>query len=88
MGLDIVEIFMQAEETFAIEIKDDEAAAADTVGRLYDLILKKLEEKSGGNVADAEAIWLKVRDLVADQLQVREDEVVPEARFNQDLGAD
>jgi hypothetical protein len=42
MGLDAVEIILRAEELFAIEIKDEEAARVETVGQFYDLICSKL----------------------------------------------
>jgi acyl carrier protein len=88
MGLDVVELFMQAEETFDIEIDNNDAGSARIVGDLYNLVLKQLEKKSGKKVEDPEAVWSKLRGLVVEQLQVREEEVVPDARFNEDLGAD
>ena len=87
MGLDIVEIFMQAEETFGIEIDNDDAGSASTVGDLYNLVLKELEKKNGKKAEDPEAVWRKLRRLIVEQLQVEED-VVPEAHFGRDLGAD
>ncbi len=42
MGLDAVEIILRAEELFAIEIQDEEAARIETVGQFYDLICSKL----------------------------------------------
>jgi hypothetical protein len=42
MGLDAVEIILRAEELFAIEIADDEAAKVETVGQFYELICSKL----------------------------------------------
>ena len=47
MGLDVVELFMQAEETFDIEIDNNDAGSARIVGDLYNLVLKQLEKKSG-----------------------------------------
>lgn len=37
---------------------------------------------------DNEEIFQKVKDVIVDQLNVEEDEVVPEASFIDDLGAD
>lgn len=37
---------------------------------------------------DMEQIALKVRDIVVEELGVREDQVVPSARFIEDLNAD
>jgi hypothetical protein len=42
MGLDAVEISLRAEELFAIEIQDEEAARVETVGQFYDLICSHL----------------------------------------------
>ena len=42
MGLDGVEIILRAEELFAIEIADLEAAGIATVGQFYQLICLKL----------------------------------------------
>ena len=88
VGLDIVEIFMQAEETFGIEIDTDNAGSASTVGDLYNLVLKELEKKNGKKAEDPEAVWRKLRRLIVEQLQVDEEDVVPEAHFGRDLGAD
>jgi hypothetical protein len=42
MGLDAVEIILRAEELFAIDIDDEEAAKVETVGHFYELICSKL----------------------------------------------
>jgi hypothetical protein len=43
MGLDAVEIILRAEELFAIDIRDEEAAKVETVGQFYELICSKLQ---------------------------------------------
>ena len=42
MGLDGVEIVMAIEEEFKITISDSEAAGADTVGKVVDLVHARL----------------------------------------------
>jgi hypothetical protein len=42
MGLDAVEIILRAEELFAVDIGDEEAAKVETVGQFYELICSKL----------------------------------------------
>ena len=43
MGLDAVELILRTEDEFGITIADDEAETASTVGRLYEIILSKLD---------------------------------------------
>lgn len=43
MGLDNVEIVIRTEETFNIDLPDDECGRVATVGDLYRLVLSKLE---------------------------------------------
>lgn len=39
MGLESVELVMEVEETFGFSIPDEDAAALDTVGKLYDYVM-------------------------------------------------
>lgn len=39
MGLDLVELIIKVEETFGFSIPDEDVAALDTVGRLYECVL-------------------------------------------------
>jgi acyl carrier protein len=43
MGLDTVEIVLRTEETFNIDLPDDDCSRVITVGDLYRLVLSKLE---------------------------------------------
>ena len=43
MGMDIVDIVMRAEETFAIDLPNDECASIVTVGDFFRLVLDKLQ---------------------------------------------
>ena len=43
MGLDLVEIVLQTEETFNLDLPDDECEQIRTVGDLYRLVLSKLQ---------------------------------------------
>lgn len=45
MGLDTVEIVMRIEEDFSIDLPDVELASVQTVGDLYELVVKKLDTK-------------------------------------------
>jgi acyl carrier protein len=87
MGLDTVELVMAVEEHFDIRIDDGAAAAIYTVGLLHAHVLRELAAR--GDTARSEAqVFSELRELICHQLGVRPDQVVPEARFVQDLGAD
>jgi acyl carrier protein len=43
MGMDLVEIVLRAEETFGVDLPDDECEQIRTVGDLYRLVLSKLQ---------------------------------------------
>lgn len=47
-SLDVVELMMAAEEEFNVEISDDDAYDADTVGKFAALIDRRLSEKTRG----------------------------------------
>ena len=49
MGMELVELAIEVEETFGFTIPDEDAAALDTVGKLYDYILeRRFEGKEQG----------------------------------------
>ena len=48
-SLDIVEIVMAVEETFNIEIEDNEYANADTVEKLVQVVTTKIEQKNNND---------------------------------------
>jgi hypothetical protein len=62
VGLDIVEVFMAAEERFQITIRDEEAQAADTPGKLADLIVRKSEGRW-----TREQLWPVLREFITEQ---------------------
>lgn len=43
MGLDTVEIVLRVEETFGVDLPDDELGSVSTVGDLYKLLLSRLD---------------------------------------------
>ena len=109
MGLDTVEIVIRTEETFDVDLPDEECGKIVTVGDLYRLVLSKLELPYV-EAAEIEAtkqsrdrshvrmpsllswtspdVWLTVKGIVVDQLQVNENDVKEDAAFLRDLGCD
>jgi len=109
MGLDTVEIILRTEETFNVNLPDEECSKVVTVGDLYRLVLSKLElpylqanEVEAGthgrdrsllkmpslNSWSPPDVWLTLKGIILDQLQVEEDDVTEEAAFMRDLGCD
>jgi acyl carrier protein len=87
MGLDTVELIMRVEEHFGIEISNAEAAKLETVGLLHGYIVGELSQVGRFN-GDRDAVYAQLRELICNQLGIEPEEVVPSARFVDDLGAD
>lgn len=86
MGLDSVELVMSAEEHFGIEIPDRIAEQLPTVGSLHNYIVAELQRIE--KPRDAEVVFAELREIICEQLGVKPERVVPEARFVQDLKID
>ena len=86
MGLDSVELVMATEEHFGIEIPDRIAEQLFTVGSLHEFVVLELQRI--GKPTAADVVFAELRELICDQLGIKPDRVVPEARFVQDLKID
>ena len=86
MGLDSVELVMNVEEHFGIEIPDRIAETLFTVGDLHGFVVAELNRR--GRPQDPEAVFGELRELICDQLGIEPERVVPAARFVQDLRID
>lgn len=84
MGLDSVELVMDVEETFDIEISDREASNIETVGQFYDFILAKLAAAQRN--MDKQEVWETLRKCIVKIGGMAPEKVVPEARIIKDLG--
>lgn len=87
MGLDAVELVMAIEDEFTIDIPDAEAERMKTVGELYYYVRKTVHLKTLRPPSDEE-LWQRVRNVVVEQLGVKDHQVTREARFIEDLGID
>ena len=86
MGLDTVELVLVTEKHFDIEIPDRVAETLTTVGRLHEFVVTELE--NAGRPRDAAVVFIELRELICDQAGVTPEQVVPEARFVEDLFLD
>lgn len=87
MGLDLVELIISIEEAFDISIDDEEAGKVVTVNDCYKLILSNLANNNDKSLNN-EQVWGIMKNLIITQLGVKPEEVVPEAEFIKDFGAD
>jgi acyl carrier protein len=63
MGLEIVELIMDVEDAFGIQIADQEASQIITIGELYQTILDKLKQARSGECMTAKAFYRLRRGL-------------------------
>ncbi len=102
MGLDTVEMVMEIEQEFGIDIPDADAERIFTVGTLADYVWRRRQEVVKGIApaplpptpihapsADSyQAVLERVRRIVADHFGARLDDVQAHTRFVEDLHAD
>lgn len=82
MGLGAVELILAVEETFGIEIPDEEASHLVTVGDLHKLIVSKLAGESPG-VCVTLISFQRFRRAIQNVCDVSRSEVTPSTRVDQ-----
>ena len=80
MGLDSTELVLEIEDTFQIQIPDDEYAGLATVGQLHDYIVERTQQPLD--------VWETLREVICRQLHVSPEEVQYSTRFIEDLRMD
>lgn len=88
MGLDTVELVLEAEDVFGLPIPDEDAAAIETVGQFSRYIHERLAARDGGAAASEAAVFERLCDLLERQFRIRRDAVDRDSRFVKDLGLD
>lgn len=87
MGLDTVELVFAVEDIFGIDIPNEAAARLTTVGELHEFVVGELIRLQRPNL-NREIVYDLLRNVICMQLGVARQDVVPSARFVQDLHAD
>jgi acyl carrier protein len=86
VGLDTVELVIEAEKLFNISIPDELAASTETVGQfvglIYDLRLQT------GKAVEKDEILLQLQHMISKSFAIPIKRMVPEASFTKDLGLD
>jgi hypothetical protein len=82
--MDTVEIFLEVERTFGIELPE-EASAVGTIGDIADVVVAEMDKAGGSN---REYIQCQIKFIVGRQLGIKQDTLTPSDRLIEDLGAE
>ena len=87
MGLEAVELIIEIEEYFQVQISDLEFANIYTVGDLHICLVDRLksEKQDKFTESDAQSIWQQVCRIVAYVACVEPEELSSETSFYKDL---
>ena len=89
MGLDGVELVMECERTFRIQISDEDAQSVITVGDMQDVCVRLIREQTDQKLETEEDIVVVheiIRRYTSEQLGVKLERVTRDAKFYDDLG--
>ena len=87
MGLDVVELVMDIEREFSVELPDDRLNGVRTVGELYALVAEMAGEGWPVPPTTGDAHWQQFTRRVVRDLGVEPERVTWQAEFRRDLGA-
>jgi acyl carrier protein len=93
MGLDIVELVMEVEHVFGIEIPDADAERLRTVGSMYAYLRERVAPEAwppppAGTPMTADPLWTDLLDVIEKETGVDRAQLVPSASFIEDLDLD
>jgi hypothetical protein len=90
MGLDLYEVFLDVEQEFEIQIRDDQMQSVENVGDMYNVtvicIREQHPERFAAKQSYDELVWEHFKDLLGRQLGLKPEQVVKSARFFHELG--
>jgi acyl carrier protein len=85
MGLDIVEMVIELEKEFGIELPDAELRLAETVGDLFTLVATR-SGVPAGEISHNGPEWNRYLDVIERDTGLERSRLQPTARFIRDLG--
>jgi hypothetical protein len=86
VGLDTVELLVAVEDEFGIAIPNDVAPRLTRLGDLHAFAAQALADR--GEAVDSACLWERLKRVAVKECGVREQQIVPEAHLNYDLGLD
>lgn len=87
MGLDTVQLVMDVEEAFDIEISNEEAENILTVGQLAECTARLVSKKSNEQITSAQTLP-KIRDILENNFGIPKERIHKDAKIVDDLGLD
>jgi acyl carrier protein len=87
VGLDTVELVFAIEAEFGLKIPDEIATKIFTVGDMHAFLVSELN-RHGASTVDEDVVYASLREIICYHAGVDPEEVVPSARFVQDLRLD
>ena len=85
MGLDIVEMVIELEKEFSIDLPDAELRLAESVGELFTLVATRVGIPAG-DITYRGPIWNRYLDVIERETGLARKRLQPTARFIRDLG--
>ena len=87
MGLDIVELIMEVEQTFDVSIGNADVEQARTVGQLFDVVCAQVAQRDPTVGTDRTGpLWERYLAVIESELGIARDQLRPDADFIRDLG--
>lgn len=86
MGLDTVELVMEIEDEFEIEISDEAAPDLTTVGDIYLFVMNAVAAR--GRTIDEREAWDRLKRIFVDRFGIPDQHLLPSAHIVYDLGLD
>ncbi len=80
MGLDSVELVMEFEEAFGVELKDEEVTRIVTPRAVIDLIFSKLKT-AGESICRSQRAFYTIRRVLITAFGLERNAVTPDLRF-------
>ena len=84
MGLDTVELVMDVEKAFGLDLPEPELNAVLTIGDLHAVVMRHANIPAGSPAAAQ--CWERLVEVVVESTAVKREHVIPTARIRADLG--
>lgn len=84
MGLDAIELILEAEKRFGVSVPDERTEKTETVEKFAQLLFELRAQTSAP--LSYEEVLLQLREIIAKIFRIPIERIVPEAHFIKDLG--